>query len=209
MITIDEQLSSTKKRGKVVLKSKEYLSHNPFARSRSFRTTRKIFDRSLKNPINSRLVISSHSDRINQERNPELISHVLVHVASHLQLLDGELLSQIPYLDIARQSLEMARDLSPNLVEPYLELGYFEYAICDRSRKALKYFNIAEEKTQQDLIEKNKQNLKQIFIGKIKCYLDLDECDRAREELEKAQNLFPDDDELEILEYELEEYEDD
>ena len=202
MIAIDEQLSLKKHARETSIP----LSRYPYQK-------RQYYRQSIENLFKSQSSISHLNQNNRKEvknsfyQNPELISHVLVNFAKHIQILEGESLSQLPSLDVAKYSLEMACNLSPDLIEPYLELGYFEYAICDRAREALEYFNIASEKIAQHPIDKYRRELKQILIGKIKCYIDLNNYDRAREELEKAQTLCPDDSQLEILEYELEEYE--
>ena len=127
-------------------------------------------------------------------------SELLVNRARIIQLLDKDDLSDIPSLDSARESLKLSQILNPNYLDSSLELGYFEYAINDSPETAINYFETAREKAES--------MLKELLIGEIKCYLDLGKILEARQILEKAKVFFSNDSDLGVLEFELEEYED-
>jgi len=122
-------------------------------------------------------------------------SNLLVKRAKLIQLLDDEL-SQPPTLEMAFDSLKQAHSLEPQSIEPCIELGYFEYAVNDQTAEGLKYFQLAQENAET--------GLKDALVGQIKCYMDMDDKMQAKKVLEKARVLFPDDDDVEDLFYELE-----
>lgn len=131
------------------------------------------------------------------EDYPYLVE-LLVKRAKIIQLLDNDD-AESPSLETAKESLEIANMIAPQSIEPYIELGYFEYAINNCPGDAIKYFDVA--RTNAEL------GLKEAFIGEIKCYIDMNKISKARELIEKAKVFFPDDSEIGVLEFELQEYE--
>ncbi len=101
-------------------------------------------------------------------------------------------------LETAKESLKIANLISPKSIEPCIELGYLEY-VLNHSEDAINYFYTARENAEL--------SLKSALIGEIKCYIDMRNIFSAREVMEKAKLFFPDDSEIGILEFELEEYE--
>jgi tetratricopeptide (TPR) repeat protein len=87
-------------------------------------------------------------------------------------------------LEVARESLEMACALTPNYVQALIELGYFQYAIEDRSDEALEQFQIAREQAETDLEE--------ALVGEAKSHLDLGQLQQAKEVVDRTLTIFPD-----------------
>src|SRR5437588_2074085 len=67
-------------------------------------------------------------------------------------------------LQAARESLETARVLAPDCVEPLIELGHFMYAVEDKPDEALEYFRTARTRAEEELQE--------AMTGEARCYLD-------------------------------------
>lgn len=125
---------------------------------------------------------------------------LLVRQGKLIQLLDDDN-EETPTLEIARESLKIANLINPESIEASIELGYFEYAINNSSEVAINYFKSARKNAEI--------GLKSALIGEIKCYIDIDNISKARETIEKAKIFFPDDSDIGVLEFELQEYEGD
>ncbi|MFB2974970.1 tetratricopeptide repeat protein [Microseira sp. BLCC-F43] len=121
---------------------------------------------------------------------------LLIKYAKLIQLIDKDDLANFPSLNEAREKLEISHLIDPKSIEACIELGNFEYAINDSASEAIRYFNAGEEIA--------KSGLKAAMIGQIKCYADLGDISQAKEILRKAKEFFPDDSELGILAFELE-----
>lgn len=121
---------------------------------------------------------------------------LLVRRAMIIQLLDNKEGREIPSLDRAKQDLLLACQLAPNATEPFIELGHFEYAVMDDADEGMKHFITAQENADN--------GMKEALIGQIKCYVDKDELAKAKELLAQARQTYRDDDEIEMLCYELE-----
>jgi tetratricopeptide (TPR) repeat protein len=121
---------------------------------------------------------------------------ILIKYAKLIQLMDKDNLQDYPSLEESMKSLLAAYILSDKSIDARIELGYFEYALKDSANEAIKYFNEAEEIA--------KAGLKSAMIGQIKCHLDISNIPDAKEVIEKAKMIFPNDGDIEILEFELE-----
>jgi tetratricopeptide (TPR) repeat protein len=123
---------------------------------------------------------------------------LLVKRAKIIQLLDNND-AEIPSLETAIESLKIANIIAPKSIDTCIELGYFEYAINNCPGDAINYFDVARKNAEL--------GLKEALMGEIKCYIDMENISQARELIEKAKVFFPDDSEIGVLEFELEEYE--
>ncbi|BAZ29872.1 hypothetical protein NIES4074_23190 [Cylindrospermum sp. NIES-4074] len=123
---------------------------------------------------------------------------LLVKRAKIIQLLDNDHI-KTPSLETAKESLEIANSLAPQAIEPCIELGYFEYAINSCPGDAINHFDVARRNAEL--------GLKEALIGQIKCYIDMKKISKARENMEEAKVFFPNDSEIGVLEFELQEYE--
>jgi tetratricopeptide (TPR) repeat protein len=123
---------------------------------------------------------------------------LLVKRAKIIQLLDNNDANS-PSLETAKESLIIANVIAPQSIEPYIELGYFEYAINNCPGDAINYFNVAKKNAEL--------GLKEALIGEIKCYIDMNKISEARKLIEKAKVFFPHDSEIGVIEFELQEYE--
>ncbi|HBB36072.1 MAG TPA: hypothetical protein DDZ80_07570 [Cyanobacteria bacterium UBA8803] len=120
---------------------------------------------------------------------------LLVKYAKLIQLLDKDS-SEFSPLEAAPRILKLAHLISPDSIKPCIELGYFEYAVNDSPFQAMQYFQMAQEKAES--------SLKEVLIGQIKCYIDINNISQASEVLERAKLFFPDDIDIKMIEAELE-----
>lgn len=131
----------------------------------------------------------------------ELLSHypysvdLLVKYAKLIQLSDDNS-AEFPPLEAVSENLKLAHIISPQSIEPCIELGYFEYAVNNCPDQAIQYFKVAQLNAES--------GLKSALIGQIKCYIDMENIPLAIEVLEKAKVLFTDDIDLKMIEAELE-----
>jgi tetratricopeptide (TPR) repeat protein len=121
--------------------------------------------------------------------SPEL----LVLRAQLIQLLTGDECERNPdaTLESAEESLRTACAVAPDSARPLMELGYFEYAVIERSDDALEHFAAAERILEQDLRE--------CLVGAARAYFDLGRPDEAWEVVARLRVFFPDFDASEIL----------
>jgi len=113
-----------------------------------------------------------------------------------IQLLDKREGREVPSPDLVKQDLLIACQLAPGAIEPFIELGHFEYAVMDRPDEGMKHFITAQQNADN--------GMKAALIGRIKCHADMGEMQQAKELLAMARKNYADDDEIEILYYELE-----
>jgi tetratricopeptide (TPR) repeat protein len=118
---------------------------------------------------------------------------LLIKRAMLIQLQEDS--TDLPPLEAARESLERAIEAEPDSIEPYIELGNFEYAVADDPLTALGLFEEAASHAEN--------SLKAALIGTVKCQLELGRADEARRTIERGKTYFPNDLELMLLEEEL------
>jgi tetratricopeptide (TPR) repeat protein len=132
-----------------------------------------------------------HVDKL-LEKSPGSVA-LLIKRATLLQLQDDD--TQAASLADCRKSLGLAIELEPNSIEPYIELGNFEYAVADNAHAALGYFEKA--------ISPAEAGLKAALIGMVKCQMELGRPSDASRTMERMKTIFPDDLEVLMLEDEL------
>lgn len=121
---------------------------------------------------------------------------LLMRRAMIIQMLDTMEGREIPSLEQVKQDLLLACELAPEEIEPFIELGHFEYAVMDRPDEGMKHFITAQQNADN--------GMKEALIGRIKCHADMGEMQQAKELLALARKNYEDDDKIEMLYYELE-----
>jgi tetratricopeptide (TPR) repeat protein len=91
---------------------------------------------------------------------------------------------------------DAADPLAPEGIEPRIELGYFLYAVRDRTAEALGHFEDAERLACN--------LLKDALMGQLRCLAELGRADELQATLADAVQLFPDDLDVGLLQAELE-----
>ena len=91
--------------------------------------------------------------------------------------------------------LRLANELVPTWAIPFIELGFWEYSVKDRSNEAFVYFEKARRLAKSQLI--------QAYAGEIKCLIDLGKVEEAKTLYASLTDAFPEDSNSEVYDIKL------
>ena len=108
---------------------------------------------------------------------------LLVYKAMAIQQLDEEAAGRLATLGEAFDALSLAVELDPQSVDALTELGFYLYAIQNDANRALDVFERG--------IRIGAQSLREAYVGRVKCLLELRRRSAAARALSEATRLFP------------------